>query len=216
MRMFRHFLIVLLVGAAAPAWAESIAPVDEASRHEGLERVRNALREAFANRNAEAAQRYIHPLIENRVTGQQGREEFIAWLNAEPERWAEFHALLARGGRLVADDAFLAPYTATVDLSDGDAVTAGIVTGTEVRVRAGPGTESRAFDALSYERVTVPEWGIDFTGRRSPDGWVRVIKEDGEVGYIASQYVARLATYTLRFVEVRGVWWLRIVDTNFE
>ena len=202
----------LLLGSTAFGQARGyspLLPIDEASQRPEFFTFRAQLQRAIARRDWAAVLAVVHPKIRTSFgpdTGLPGFREH--WKGESPDSplWETLGTVLALGGSFDQAGNFLAPYVYSrwPDAVDGFEHVA--VTGSRVRVRAGPRADAEVLAALSYvilRRQPDPDRQI---APDLADDWTAVALAGGRTGFIASQYVRSPVDYRAIFAEAGGRW----------
>lgn len=198
---FRRLLTLLAaLLVAAPAWAEQLKPFDEGPSRPGFADFRARMTEAVEARDRAFLRAHTAPDIKWSFGADNGRDTFMATIEENPELWGELRWVLEHGGAFDENGDFIAPYTYAAD-TGMDPFRAGIVTGSDVNVRASPDTNALAIERLSHEVVEVETWGL---GRG--DRWARIALPGGGHGFMVTDYLRSPIDYRARFAQRDGTW----------
>lgn len=202
MHALRTILTAVLALAAVSAAAETLEPFDEAPQDPELVAVRDTLVEAVEARDPGALLPHVAPDVKLSFGGEEGRAALRDALRTDPSLWDELHWILTHGGGF-SDGMFLAPYTFAGDTA-ADPFSAGIVTASDVNLRASPDTNALVMDRLSHAVVEVVDWEAGEFGL--PGGWARVALPDGRHGYMARRYLRSPIDHRVLFEKADGGW----------
>lgn len=206
--------LLLLLGAAMPAAAEhaTFPPFDEAGQEPSFRAYRAGLLAAVERRDLEAVTAMASADINLSFGGDSGRQTFMAWL-ADPETgedyWQTLERVLGEGGKFEGG-LFIAPWTYWMEPPpEFDIYGAGVVAGTNVRLRERPTTDGRIVRALTYEIVSIPPYdpekpdhAVDDSGR----AWTRIQTLHGESGWMASDFLRFSLDYRAGFEKGPDGW----------
>lgn len=210
MPFIKCLLLVLLMvsGTNATAQVAKLYPVDEADQDASFFLFRSRLIQAVTARDTVFLYAHLSPTIKNSFGGDDGIAEFKeVWrpADADSELWPTLAKILSAGGSF-EQGRFSAPYTFAAYPSAFDAFEHGVVVGENVRVRATPDVRSAVLETLSYDVVQVLSFALDPGEEEAPEGWERVQLADGQIGYVASQYIVSPIDYRAGFHQRDGKW----------
>ena len=210
-----RFALAALVCVGAAQFAMSAAPavrtlarVDEAPKRADFLAFRGELRQIVAKRDVQALLRVVHPQIKNSFGGDDGIAAFRRiWRleQGDSELWRELGAILSLGGTFQDAKTFVAPYVFSRWPDDLDSFDHVALTGSRVRVRAGPSIDARPLATLDFALL---ERGDD-NGERGP--WMPVVLPDGRKGFVSSDFARSPVDYRAYFNDIDGRWQLTLL-----
>ncbi|MBP8129554.1 MAG: SH3 domain-containing protein [Candidatus Hydrogenedentes bacterium] len=235
MKMFLVVLLACVAPAASgqpavpgeapenPPFKEAqVLPADEAAHQPDFLEFRKQLIAAVAKRDRASLIEHLADDVSNELAGVLGLPEFISFYGLtgktdtghdESFIWEELKEILALGGTF-RDGAFHAPYLTTQFPDEFDAFEFAVITGKDVNVRQGPGTNTRVVAKKSYTIVRVLDWGdspeATLSAGEKTYGWVRVGLPTGETGYVYGKYVRSPIACRAIFQKRGGAWKLAI------
>lgn len=181
-------------------------PVDEAPLDTAFFVFREQLKETVAKKEVFGLLDVTDKDIKVGFGAEQGMDDFVsAWglTSKQPDTlqvWALLARLLAEGGTFSNNrTVFTAPYYFSTWPSQYDAVDYGVIAGAGVRLREGPGLNTRILKTISHDIVTILEEGPEeeIGGERYP--WVRVEMLSGLQGYVFGKFVGTPLGYRVGF-----------------
>lgn len=137
-------------------------------------------------------------------------------LDTKPETsrlWPELATVLELGGSFYTDyrtsyQNFSAPFVNNLTVLD-DAYTSGVIIGEKVRLREGPGLNSKIKGSLSwdiYEHIEQSNWVQD-TINGEVASWIHLKTENGEEGYVFGKFARFPVDYRVGFRQYeKGKW----------
>ncbi|HEX7069704.1 MAG TPA: SH3 domain-containing protein [Rhodothermales bacterium] len=221
MRSFTQLLALVLLGLsactpAADAQSGRVRPVDEADRDPSFFLFRGRLIQAVAEHDTSFVMAHVAPDIRTGFGAEGGIGHFREmWRpgDVDSRLWSTLGRILGLGGTFDVGPTpgdslyrFVAPYTFSAFPEEVDAFTYQVVTGQSVRVRQAPNLDAAVIDTLSYDVVEIrgPETGADPV----PEGWARVVLDDGREGYVSSDFLVSSLDYRAGFERRDGRWML--------
>ncbi|MBC2664279.1 SH3 domain-containing protein [Novosphingobium flavum] len=190
------------IGTAEAAGVPSYPPKDTCASLSGANAFRAALRLAVSRRSAPALVALASPQIRLDFGGGSGAAELRTRLSGKdgPALWRELEQILplgcARQGQTLVMPSLFAE-----DLGGSDPFSTYLVTGRNVRLRAGGSASSRVVSSLSWNVVeTVSAGGSGSAWRR-----VRVLPS-GPTGYVAGAYLRSPVAHRLLIDRTGGKW----------
>ncbi len=204
-----------------PSWPENAKsqkgkrfPFDEAVKDASLVTFRNQVYQAAWGKDLDKLLSFIADDIKFSFGAESGKADFIkAWqLDNKPEEsalWGELLAILKLGGGFGNwdPDHFYAPYIFVLEDID-DPYTGAIVTGENVRLRAGPSSKSDILGSLSWDLVEIQdqaEYANETIGGES-HVWQKVKTAKAETGFVYEKYLRTPVDYRAGFVKKDGKW----------
>ena len=193
---------------AGPAPSQPVAgrlrPRDEAPLRVDFVAFRRRLLDAVERKDSRAVLSAVHPQARVSFDGAAGPEAFTThhMNNPEEDFWSEFAVVLRSGGRFRTPTAFDAPYVFADWPDSADGFECLAVTGTGVRLRQQPTTQSPVTATLSYDIVQ------RVLESQPVSGWQGVMTAGGRRGFIASQYLRSPIDHRATFAYADGQWWL--------
>ena len=187
-------------------------PIDEAASRPDFFTFRAQLQGAIARHDVAALLEVVDPDIKNNFGGDDGVKAFqqIWDINdAGSKLWTELATVLALGGTFSGSgkDEFTAPYTFSAWPKDVDGFDYVAVIGSNVRVRAQPGTESATIASISFSLLALDAEATATNWQSAP--WTAV-KVEGKKGYIATRFIRSPIDYRARFTYSGGRWRLTL------
>lgn len=206
-------LIIALLAGAVAAQSRKVYPVDEAAKDRSFKTFRDQLMAAARKKDKEYILSILDPKIELSFGGHSGVKDFKEmWKIDSPNSkfWNELITILQMGGSFKSVDGkteFLAPYITSQWPDDPslDVFEYVAVIGTNVRLRATPGTSGKVLESLSYDIVKLVQTQPP-TVQKDGLKWFKVKTGTGTEGYVATKYVRSPIDYRAYFKKINGSW----------
>lgn len=219
----RQLMAVLLIlgalsltGAFANAAERKAMPVDEAAQVQGFEAYRNDLLAAIARRDVDAVVASAAPDIELSFGGDAGHDALRKFLTLSEDDladdykdqaaamresyWDAMEEMLRLGGKADGPEAFDAPYTWTVELSEtDDPFTIYFVIDHDVPMRDRPNRHGAVIRTLAYDVVQAIDGG-------EGTGFLKVRLHSGEGGFVDKAQLRSAIDYRARFERGPAGW----------
>lgn len=196
--------------------AGKLNPVDEAPRDTSFFVFREDLQDAIKNKDIFFITQMLDPNIKASFGDPEGIPTFVRiWGLESPEKtkdselWEVLGKVLQGGGAFRDNRTmFVAPYIyATFPDDKYDSFTHGAISGRGVRMREGPGLNTRTLKTLSYDIVKINGTSAQIdtiNGAAYP--WVAVETLDGTKGHVYGQFVENPIGFRAGF-EKKGSQW---------
>jgi hypothetical protein len=201
-------LTVLLVAAAAPAYAApALPPVDHAARVPDFFTFRARLQVALATRDTAAVLAAVDPSIRNSFGGDDGAGDFrTRWKLGDPASpfWEEMATVLALGGTFHDESTFVAPYVFAAWPERYDAFEHVAVLGRGVRAREAPSQGGASIASLDFAVVRLAPEAEPSSGDAA--GWVSIRLADGRTAWVARALVRSPVDHRAIFSKRGGAW----------
>lgn len=188
--------------------ANKANPADEAVTDTAFFVFRERLREIVVQKDIFKLLEQINPNIKVDFGGGHGLQDFIkTWELDSPEKvpqsrlWPTLEEILALGGTFSTFDNykdgknlgqikyFQAPYLDACMPADGDPYIDAAVIGAGVRLRNGPGLNSKVVAKLSYDVIEfIEETPIEETIGGETHSWIKVKLKDGTEGFLYGKF----------------------------
>lgn len=191
-------------------------PVDEAPRDTSFFLFREDLKDAIANKDIFFITQMLDADIKASFGDPEGIPTFVRiWGLESPEKtkdsqlWEVLGKVL-RGGGTFRDNnqLFVAPYIyATFPDDKYDSFSYGAIAGRGVRMREGPGLNTRTLKTLSFDVVKINAYSTEvdtINGEAHP--WVAIETLDGTKGHVYGQFVERPIGFRAGFEKKGGAW----------
>ena len=181
-------------------------PVDEALKDTAFFVFREQLREVIKNQDVFGLLDAIDKDIKCSLDGNNGLSGFVGMWHLDTKQvdtlqiWNVLASVLSKGGAFSQGGKyFSAPYVNALWPDDYDAIDYGVVTGSGVRMRSEPSTNSSIVKTVSYNIVMIlnVEGEEEINGERHP--WVQAELLDGRQGYIYGKFVGSPTDYRAGF-----------------
>ncbi len=214
-RRFAHFermasALAALILMIAPALAQKVPIVDEASKDPSLVKMRAELIAAAKAKDVKRALAHFDPKVNLSFGGQAGHAAFAKMVRADPALWDELLWVLEHGGRFEKNRAeFAAPYTWNVELGKIDTFEAYVVIGKNIAAHAAPNAQSAVVARLGDEVVKVV---ADANSRRASGpffrraGWSKIELADKRTAYMEQKYLRSAIDHRAIFAKKGGAW----------
>ncbi len=177
---------------------------------------REQLKEIVAKKDIFKLLEYVDGNIKVGFGAENGLKTFIdMWELNSPEQipdsklWPTLESVLHLGGLFnEKGDFFTAPYLDACYPANADAFETGAVIGAGVRMRAGPGLDTKVLGNLSYDILEMIETTpIEQTIGRETYPWIKVKTLDGVEGFIWGKFYRSPIDYRVGFQKKRLDGW---------
>jgi hypothetical protein len=204
-------LFILFMGTIAQAEDKNLLkPVDEAAQNPSFFVFRARLIEAIAKRDTKHLLSIVDPGIINE-TGEDKMIMGIAGFREEwkPEAkdskiWGELGKVLSMGGKFKDQGkSFEAPYVTACFPEGLEHFENSAILGEKVRLRKEPRNDAEVIATLSWDIVKMP---LQSDEDENAGAWKEVTTMDGRKGYVSSDYVFNMDSYTAIFEYRSGRW----------
>ena len=181
-------------------------PVDEAPKDTAFFVFREQLREVIKNKDVFGLLDAVNKDIKCSLDGNNGLSGFVGMWHLDATQvdtlqiWHVLASVLSKGGAFSQGGKyFSAPYVNALWPDDYDAIDYGVVTGSGVRMRSAPSTNSSIVKTVSYNIVMILDVGVEeeINGEQHP--WVQIELLDGRQGYIYGKFVGSPTDYRAGF-----------------
>lgn len=190
-------------------------PVDEAPKDTSFFLFREDLIDAVHKKDIFFVTQMLDPNIKASFGDPEGIATFVAiWGLETPEKtqesqlWEVLDKVL-KGGGVFRDNktTFVAPYLFATFPDEYDSFTHGAITGQGVRMREGPGLNTRTLKTLSYDIVKVNDYSekMDTIGGEVHP-WVAIETLDGTKGHVFGQFVGDAIGFRAGFEKKGNNW----------
>ena len=190
-------------------------PVDEAPQDTSFFLFREDLIDAVQKKDIFFVTKMLDPNIKASFGDPEGIATFVAiWGLETPEKtkdsqlWEVLGKVL-QGGGVFRDNkqTFIAPYLYATFPGEYDSYTHGAITGEGVRMREGPGLNTRTLKTLSYDIVKINSYSpeVDTIGGQAHP-WYHIETLDGTQGHVFGQFVESAIGFRAGFEQKGGEW----------
>lgn len=214
MKIVVMLLLLMALAGVGLGQERFVRPVDEAAQDASFLAFRTKLIDAAERKDAAYILSILDPKISLSFGGDAGIADFkrIWKITSKNSRfWGEFLRVVKNGGTFwkgeKGEKVFYAPYSFDSFPQDLDAFMHHVIFGSDVNLRAAPGTDSRIVGQLSYNIVTVEDDPDSDAGKtRRERGWSKVKTLGGQSGWVKNEFVRSPIDYRAGFQKKRGAW----------
>ena len=190
-------------------------PVDEAPKDTSFFLFREDLIDAVQNKDIFFITKALDPNIKASFGDPEGMPTFVRiWGLETPEKtkdsqlWEVLDKVLKGGGSFRDNKrTFIAPYLYATFPGEYDGFEYGAITGRGVRMREGPGLNTRTLKTLSYDIIKINGYSpeVDTIGGEAHT-WYTIETLDGTKGHVFGQFVDRPIGFRAGFERKGGEW----------
>lgn len=197
--------------------AGKLNPVDEAPQDTSFFLFREDLLEAVRNKDIFFVTKALDPNIKASFGDPEGIATFVRiWGLESPDKtkdsrlWDVLEKVLEGGGTFEENgQRFIAPYVFSTFPEEYDSFEYGAITGSGVRMREGPGLNTRTLTTLSHNIVKINGYSEhEDTIGGEVHSWVAIETLDGTEGHVYGQFVDKPIDFRAGFEKKDGRWWM--------
>lgn len=215
MRKYLAWLMVLALGAAAPAAHTQelkLEPVDEAAKDASWNGFRKRLLDAVEKRDRKYVLGVLAQNVRNGSDAPRGIAEFRKQWDldgSDSPFWNELRSALSLGSAWLARPKLrrelCAPYLLAKWPEDVDPTKNGAIIAREALVKSEPSSDAQTLVTLSYHIVPVPDWEVEDRDAAAKQKWVRIrVKEQD--GYVPDEQIRSAVEHAACFVKGENGW----------
>jgi hypothetical protein len=190
-----------------------LVPIDESYKKTDLQKRIKQIKNAVDEKNVDNLLNYISDDIRITFDNIENQPDFKTFwkLSEQPEIsdiWQILDDVLQLSGTFYQKNEFFIPYTFSHFPAEYNPFEFGVITKENTIMKAEPNESSIEIGELTYEivRIISQKNSSNTKNQEKIDAWMKIKRQNEEVGYVLKEYISRPTDYRLGLQEQDGEW----------